>query len=468
MHDDGVFADRAAAGAALAERLRKHGVPAGAVVLALPRGGVPVAAPVARLLAAPLDILCVRKVGVPGQPELAMGAVAAGGTVVRNAAARVEDPVFDAAAARERTALAEQERRLRAGRPAAALTGRPAVIVDDGLATGATMLAAVHAARAAGAGPVLVAVPVAAEAALAALAAVADGVVCVETPADFRAVGAYYADFDPVAEEQVVALLAGAVPGGRDRGATRHDGAVAVSGEHAPWPRHLLLVRHGESLGNVAHDEAYAAHAPRLDLDVPDAEVALSELGVRQAGALGRRMADEPRLRPTVVFTSPYRRAQQTAAAVLAAAGLDGLPRLVDERLRDREQGSFDRLTWYGITEEFPAEAERRRALGKFWYRPPGGESWADVALRLRSLLHDLRADHAGADVLLVTHDVPILLMRYLLEGLDAAAAVALSGQVANCATTRYHAGPGGLELDWFNDTAPVAADPGTAVTARE
>ena len=241
------------------------------------------------------------------------------------------------------------------------------------------------------------------------------------------------------------------------------------------WPASLALVRHGESLGNLANAAAYAAKADRLDLEKDDPSVELSDLGVRQARALGKRLGDDPLgSQPTVVLVSPYVRAQQTADIVLATAGLEHLPRHTDERLRDREQGILDKLTWYGVRKRYPEEAERRAHLGKFYYRPPGGESWADVALRIREVLRDVRASYAGERVLAVCHDVPILIHRFVLESLTTHEAVALSGQVRNCAVTKYRATPQGpdaaegLVLEVFNDVTPVEDDPEATVTAHE
>jgi len=235
------------------------------------------------------------------------------------------------------------------------------------------------------------------------------------------------------------------------------------------WPAALTLVRHGESLGNVANERAYATKAEDLDLAVNDPSVELSDLGVRQAEALGKRLADLPaREQPTVAVVSTYVRAQQTADHVLGTAGLERLPRVSDERLRDREQGLLDRLTWYGVRRRYPEEADRRAYLGKFWYRPPGGESWADVALRIRHALRDIRCDHAGERVLVVSHDVPILMARYVLESLTPQQAVELSGRVVNCGMTVYRRSRSGLELEVFNDATPVEDDPEAAVTAHE
>jgi predicted phosphoribosyltransferase len=185
-------------------------------VLALPRGGVPVAFPVARVLAAPLDIVAVRKLGVPGHEELAMGAVAAGGVRILNhdvvSHLGIDPATIDAATRAERQRLADQEDRFRGNRPAAPLCGRVVVLVDDGLATGSTMEAAIASCRRAAVAAIVVAVPVGAPTTVAHLATLADEVVCPETPATFRAVGLAYADFSPVDDEEVVALLNCAAP----------------------------------------------------------------------------------------------------------------------------------------------------------------------------------------------------------------------------------------------------------------
>ena len=235
------------------------------------------------------------------------------------------------------------------------------------------------------------------------------------------------------------------------------------------WPASLTFVRHGESLGNLANEHAYATKAEMLDLAVNDPSVELSDLGVRQAQALGKRFGDLPSSeQPTAVVVSSYVRAQQTADHILATAGLEHLPRDSDERLRDREQGMLDRLTWYGVRTRYPEEAERRAYLGKFWYRPPGGESWADVGLRLRHVLRDIRTDYPGEHVLVVSHDVPILMARYVLESLTPQEAVALSGQVVNCGMTVYRSAADRLSLEVFNDATPVEEDAEATVTAHE
>lgn len=205
------YRSRADAGRILADDVARH-VPAGpAIVLGLARGGVPVAAEVAARLEAPLDVLTVRKVGTPGHVELAIGAIASGGLVVRNdeligrlglSAADVEARID--VATRE---LADRDRRLRGDRPPPALADVIVVLVDDGLATGATMRAAVAAVRSAAPAWVVVAVPVGPPDTVEELAALADDVVCPQQPPDFVAVGEWYRDFGETTDAEVVTLL---------------------------------------------------------------------------------------------------------------------------------------------------------------------------------------------------------------------------------------------------------------------
>ena len=231
-------------------------------------------------------------------------------------------------------------------------------------------------------------------------------------------------------------------------------------------PAAIWLLRHGQSQGNVIRDAARGQGLKVLDIADRDMDVPLSDLGRRQAEAFGRWLATQgDDNRPDVVLSSPYVRAVDTAKGVLATAGLD-LKVHQDERLRERELGILDLLTHEGVKSRFPEEFVRRQRLGKFYHRPPGGESWVDVALRLRSLRDSIGREHGGRRVLLVTHEVVIVLMRYLLEDLDEAQALALGGgRIANCSLTSYVTQPDGtprLELDGWTAPLEEAREPVT------
>lgn len=206
-----LFRDRREAGRELSERLLDLADRPGLLVLALPKGGVPVAFEVARALRAPLDALVVRKLGFPGHEELAMGAIASGDIRIINEdlvrAAELSDEQIAAVAAEEQRELERQERELRDGAPPPEVEGRTVVLVDDGLATGSTMRAAIAALRAQGAGAIVVGVPTASPEACGALVRDADDVVCARTPQPFRAVGAWYENFEQVTDEEVRRLL---------------------------------------------------------------------------------------------------------------------------------------------------------------------------------------------------------------------------------------------------------------------
>jgi probable phosphoglycerate mutase len=222
-------------------------------------------------------------------------------------------------------------------------------------------------------------------------------------------------------------------------------------------PAALWLVRHGESVGNVLREAAYQESLHEIGLETRDADSTLTPRGEEQARAFGRWLAAQPEhLRPTAVFSSPYVRARETARLALEAAGepWSGLEVDVDERLRDRELGLLDGLTWRGIVAKYPEEAERKRRLGKLYHRPPGGESWADICLRLRGFYADVARDLPEERVLVVAHDAVIHLTRVVVEGLDEEEAVRISDETpyGNAALTAYEREAGGYRLTAFNE----------------
>lgn len=229
------------------------------------------------------------------------------------------------------------------------------------------------------------------------------------------------------------------------------------------------VVRHGQSTANVAAEAAALDALDQIDVAEREADVPLSELGRRQASALGGRLRGMPaQERPDVVMTSPFLRARETAEI---ATSWTGIRARVDERLRDRDLGVLDLHTARGIAAAFPDEAERRRRHGKFYCRPPGGESWTDVALRLRAVLREVEADHAGRRVLMFGHDVVVSLVRYVLEDLDERTLLddARRRPIGNASLSAWVLN--GDERRWrretFNDVAHHE-DVGSAVTAEE
>jgi broad specificity phosphatase PhoE len=230
--------------------------------------------------------------------------------------------------------------------------------------------------------------------------------------------------------------------------------------DREPGPQVLWLVRHGESMGNVADAHAQRAKAGRLELDVRDPDVPLSDTGRAQAEALGKWLAELPEdQRPTAALSSPFNRALTTAE--LATANL-GIRVRTDERLRERDFGAFDGMTGAGIREQFPDEAKRRDLLGKFYYRPPGGESWADVALRIRSVLATEGLRYDCERLLIVAHQAVIMVFRYVLEELTEQELLVVDKeeQVANASLTRYDRdADGNLRLTSFNDVDHLTAE---------
>jgi broad specificity phosphatase PhoE len=246
----------------------------------------------------------------------------------------------------------------------------------------------------------------------------------------------------------------------------------------------LWIVRHGQSAGNVARDAADAAGLGVIDLEVRDVDVPLSELGREQAAALGRWFASLPEPeRPEVVLVSPYVRARETATAICEQGGVTEEARepVVDERLREREFGIWDRLTTAGVRSKFPEQAEQRSLLGKFYHRPPGGESWADVILRLRSALDTISLHFADRRVLIVCHQVVVLCFRYILEEMDEGRILSVDkeGDVVNCGVCEYEFEPDDAKLcvpklSRYNFAAPlieehaaVTSEPDAMVAAR-
>lgn len=243
------------------------------------------------------------------------------------------------------------------------------------------------------------------------------------------------------------------------------------------WPDTLWIVRHGESAGNIARDVAYEAGLPTINIAERDVDVPLSAAGELQSRALGRWFAGCPEdQRPCVVMVSPYLRARQTASLIAEAGGV-ATPgtTIVDERLREKEFGILDRLTHLGIEQRYPEQAAMRTRLGKFYHRPPGGESWCDVILRLRSVLDTISLHHSGPGkrVLVVAHQVIVLCLRYLLEGLDEERILAIDreGEVANCGVTEYGitrglTGAPELALRRYNFVVPLE-QAGAPVTSK-
>jgi broad specificity phosphatase PhoE len=229
------------------------------------------------------------------------------------------------------------------------------------------------------------------------------------------------------------------------------------------WPCTLWIVRHGQSAGNVARDAAEAAGHHIIDIAERDIDTPLSDLGRQQSRALGQWFGELPRERqPQVVLCSPYVRARETARLLLQAAGLsqDQVQLRFDERLREKEFGILDRLTVHGIRQKYPELSQQRSHVGKFYFRPPGGESWCDVILRLRSVLEMVTREHGGQRVLMVGHQVIVNCMRYLLERMDEEQILATDrrADVPNCGVTSYEydAKSDGLVPDLVNFVAPL------------
>lgn len=237
------------------------------------------------------------------------------------------------------------------------------------------------------------------------------------------------------------------------------------------WPDWLWIVRHGQSASNVARAMANVAARDHIGIEVRDVDVELSILGEQQARAVGRWLLTLPRdARPNVVLVSPYRRAIRTAELICEEADIavrreDG-SWVVDERLREKEFGILEGLTRHGIARQHPDEYKLRMLFGKFYHRPPGGESYCDVIMRLRSLLGMVTREYGAGDrVMIVCHSVVVNCFRYLLERMTEQEIMEEDrvNEILNCSITSYRfdetggrRGRGGLVREQCNDVTPL------------
>ena len=224
-------------------------------------------------------------------------------------------------------------------------------------------------------------------------------------------------------------------------------------------PHEVTAVRHGQSTANAAFALADATGALTVPITARDADLDLTDLGRTQAAALGRTLAENP---PDLVYCSPDRRTRQTLDEILAALSKAGARHpariLFDERLRDRETGAWEMQTDSALRRDYPAEMARRDRVGPFYFRPPCGENFPDVALRVRSLLRDALPDSAGGRLLIIGHDAVVLVLRLILDQLDESsladnlAAGGSVGTIGNCAVTRWAGDGTHLSLTAYND----------------
>ncbi|HEV2178051.1 MAG TPA: histidine phosphatase family protein [Terriglobia bacterium] len=228
------------------------------------------------------------------------------------------------------------------------------------------------------------------------------------------------------------------------------EGSTAVEDPERPadrrqkWMDHLVIVRHGESHRNVRRQAAHAAGHPEYGGDVRDVDTPLTRRGERQAEATGRFLSRQFRF--DRIFVSPYLRTVETARLIMKQFA-DPVAPTYEERIREKEFGILDGLTHQGIAKKYPDELKRRQHEGKYYYRPPGGESYPDVALRLHSFLGTLARDCPKQSVLVVCHSVVVLTFRRLLERLTEQELLAIDRDpehdVCNCSVTRYQFDPG-------------------------
>lgn len=218
----------------------------------------------------------------------------------------------------------------------------------------------------------------------------------------------------------------------------------------ADAPVELMLVRHAQSVANVANANALAGGDASVAVDGHDRDVALSALGEAQSRRLGERIGEWPAMMTTLV-SSPYRRCTETARIARDAAGIDA-PIVTDERLHERALGILDKLTPAGVVQRFPEEAARRGKIGKYAYRPPRGESWADVVDRLRPFVRDVESGRFEAQrVIVVTHQALVLCLRSIVEPLTEMQLLEIdrAAEVGNAALTAYRRVGQRYRLEW-------------------
>ncbi len=227
----------------------------------------------------------------------------------------------------------------------------------------------------------------------------------------------------------------------------------------------LLLIRHGESLANVAFPLAHAQGRLESGLTGRDTDVELTDTGAQQAAAVGKWLAEQSTAEhPQTVITSPYLRAKETWRIAAESAGLDLPTPTTDDRLVDRLLGELELLTRAAIDLRFPDEQGRRAEVGEYRYTPPGGESFADIGVRLTSFLDDINQAHADERMIVVAHDAVVLMMRAVIERLswDQVMAVhAAAGSVRNASLTSFAARDGRLELVSYNSVDHLASTTG-------
>jgi broad specificity phosphatase PhoE len=223
------------------------------------------------------------------------------------------------------------------------------------------------------------------------------------------------------------------------------------------WPATLWIIRHGESAANLSSHQAEISGALEIPLPTRDMDTPLSPLGETQAAALGVWFSGVKHIRPDIILCSPYLRTRQTLDALIVGWPKDNQPIVrFDERLRERERGIFDGLTKAGVAQRLPEQAAERAFKGKFYHRAPGGESWCDVVQRLRNVVEYILHRHAGKRVAIITHEVVIYCLRYIIEELDEAQILKIDAErdLCNCSVTEYKSDGNAVRLVTWAETA--------------